>query len=349
MKLGLHYNLEVNMSNLFKKVACFTDLHLGLKSNSAIHNQDCEDFIDWYIDKAKSEGCETGIFLGDFHHNRNTLNITTMDYSLRVLEKLGKAFNEFYFFPGNHDLYYKDNRDIHSVEFGKYIPGITVIHHPVTIGNVTLCPWLVGEEWKTIGKDGGKYIFGHFELPNFFMNAMVQMPDHGEIHLDQFTNYELGFSGHFHKRQQRSNMHYIGNAFPHNYADAWDDARGMMILEWGGTPEFFTWPNQPTFRTVTLSRLIDEADTLIKPKQHLRVTLDIDISFEEATFIKEKFMSDYSIRELTLIAEKQQLEINNSIDIQEFESVDQIVANQLVNIDSDTYNKNTLLGIYNSL
>jgi hypothetical protein len=85
------------------------------------------------------------------------------------------------------------------------------------------------------------------------------------------------------------------------------------------------------------------------PKQHLRVTLDIDISFEEASFIKEKFMADYDIRELTLIAEKKDIEINTNIDIQTFESVDQIVSSQIVNIDSDQFNKNTLLAIYNSL
>jgi len=337
------------VSNLFKKVACFTDIHFGLKSNSSVHNQDCEDFVDWYIAKAKEEGCDVGIFMGDWHHNRNSLNITTMDYSLRALEKLGQAFDKFYFFPGNHDLYYKDKRDIHSVEFGKYIPGITVVHHPITEGNVTLCPWLVGDEWRSIGKQGGKYIFGHFELPSFFMNAMVQMPDHGEIQLDSFQNYELGFSGHFHKRQQQKNMIYIGNAFPHNYADTWDDDRGMMILEWDGQPEYHSWPDQPTFRTVKLSQLIDDADKIIKPKQHLRVALDIDISYEEASFIKEKFIADYNIRELTLIAEKKEIEINTNIDIQSFESVDQIVSSQIVNIDSDQFDKNLLLNIYNSL
>jgi len=337
------------LMNLFKKIACFTDIHFGLKSNSSVHNQDCEDFVDWYIAKAKEEGCDTGIFMGDWHHNRNSLNITTMDYSLRALEKLGQAFEQFYFFPGNHDLYYKDKRDIHSVEFGKYIPGVTVVHEPTTIGDVTLCPWLVGDEWRTINKKGGKYCFGHFELPKFFMNAMVQMPDHGELQVDAFKGFELGFSGHFHKRQQNENMIYIGNAFPHNYSDAWDDERGMMILEWGSTPTYHTWPGQPTFRTVTLSRLIDEADKIILPKQHLRVTLDIDITYEEASFIKEKFIADYNIRELTLIAEKKAVEINNDIDIHAFESVDQIVSNQLVSIESDTYNKNTLLAIYNNL
>jgi len=337
------------LSNLFKKVACFTDIHFGLKSNSSVHNQDCDEFVDWYIAKAKEEGCDTGIFMGDWHHNRNSLNITTMDYSLRALEKLGQAFDQFYFFPGNHDLYYKDKRDIHSVEFGKYIPGITIVHEPTTIGNVTLCPWLVGDEWKAVGKKGSKYIFGHFELPSFFMNAMIQMPDHGEIQLDQFSGYELGFSGHFHKRQERQNMHYIGNAFPHNYADAWDDARGMMTLEWGGKPVYHNWDNCPKFRTIKLSQLIDEADTLLKSKMHLRVSLDIDISYEEASFIKEKFVQDYDIRELTLIPEKKDVEINTSIDIQTFESVDQIVTNQLINIQSDNYDTKVLLSIYNNL
>jgi hypothetical protein len=334
---------------LFKKVACFTDIHFGLKSNSQTHNQDCLDFVDWYIAKAKEEGCDTGIFLGDWHHNRNSLNITTMDFSLRALEKLGSSFDNFFFFPGNHDLYYKDKRDIHSVEFGKYIPGITVVHNPITIDEVTMCPWLIGDEWRNISKKGGRYIFGHFELPNFFMNAMVQMPDHGEIQLNDFQNYELGFSGHFHKRQQQKNMIYIGNAFPHNYADNWDDDRGMMILEWGGQPQYYTWPEQPTFRTTKLSELIDRADEIILPKAHLRVSLDIDISYEEASFIKEKFMGDYDIRELTLIPEKKEIEISNTIDIQAFESVDQIVTSQLVNIDSETYDSKILLSIYNNL
>ena len=48
---------------LFKKVACFTDLHVGLKGNSQTHLQDCEEFIDWFIAEARGAGCETCIFL----------------------------------------------------------------------------------------------------------------------------------------------------------------------------------------------------------------------------------------------------------------------------------------------
>jgi DNA repair exonuclease SbcCD nuclease subunit len=336
---------------LFKKAAVFTDIHLGMKGNSRVHNQDCEDYIDWYIATAKANNCETGIFCGDWHHNRNSLNLTTMDTTIRLLEKLGESFENFYMFAGNHDLYYKDKRDVSSTEFARHIPGITVVEDMQVIEDVALVPWLVGDEWRRIEKLQAKYLFGHFELPSFYMNAMVQMPDHGELKSEHFKNQEYVFSGHFHKRQKQGKIHYIGNAFPHNYADAWDDDRGMMILdrENNAEPEYVNWPECPKYRTVKLSQLIDEKDTLIKPSMYLRVTLDIDISYEEATYIKETFIEQYKCREITLIPQKHIEEINTDLDIEQFESIDQIVSNEIQAIDSEQFNKKLLLDIYNEL
>jgi DNA repair exonuclease SbcCD nuclease subunit len=335
---------------LFKKVACFTDIHFGLKSNSATHNQDCEDFVDWFIAEAEKEGCETCIFLGDWHHNRNSINLITLDTSMRCLEKLGAAFEQFYWFPGNHDLFYKDKRDIHSSSFGRHIPGVTVVEKVTTIGDVTLVPWLVGDEWKTISQVKSKYMFGHFELPLFYMNAMVQMPDHGELKAEHFKHQDYVFSGHFHKRQQRDKIVYIGNAFPHNFSDTWDDDRGMMFMSWGGKPEYRIWPDAPKFRSLKLSRLLDEKDTLMKSKMYLKVNLDIDISFEEANFIKETFVAAHDIREISLIQDKDNLDaVTEDAADSKFESVDQIVTEQLVAIESDSFDKKVLLDIYNNL
>lgn len=335
---------------LFKKVACFTDIHFGLKSNSASHLKDCEEFVDWFIEQAKEQGCETCIFLGDWSHNRNSLNLFTLDSSLRCLEKLGAAFEQFYWFPGNHDLFYKDKRDIHSSAFGRHIPGVTVVNEITTIGDVTLVPWLVGSEWRQMKDVKSKYVFGHFELPLFYMNAMVQMPDHGELSADTFEGPDYVFSGHFHKRQNKGNIFYIGNAFPHNFADVWDDERGMMVLEWGGEPTFIDWPNCPKYRTIKLSTLIDKEDEIMKGKMHLKVNLDIDISFEEANFIKETFTHKHDIREISLIQDKTNIDgvVEDNPDAL-FESVDQIVTDSLVNIESEQFDKNTLLQIYNDL
>jgi hypothetical protein len=83
---------------------------------------------------------------------------------------------------------------------------------------------------------------------------------------------------------------------------------------------------------------------------YIKVNLDIDISYEEANFIKETFIKEYDIREISLIQDKTNLDgtIDDNPD-QKFESVDQIVTEQLVNIDSKEFDKATLLEIYNNL
>ena len=328
---------------MFKKAAVFTDIHLGLKGNSKVHNDDCERFVDWFIEQAKANGCETGIFCGDWHHNRNSLNLTTMDATIRCMEKLGSSFEKFYFFDGNHDLYYKDKRDVNSTAFATYIPGITFIDEITTIEDVTIVPWLVGDEWKNIKKIKSKYMFGHFELPSFYMNAMVQMPDHGELKAEHFEHQEYVFSGHFHKRQKQGKVHYLGNAFPHNY--------GMMVLdrENDKEPVYLNWSDCPKYRTTTLSQLLDPDQDIIKSNMYLRVTIDVPISYEEAQFIKETYITQYKCREITLIPQKQVEEISTDLDISTFESVDEIVSKEITAIDSDNFNKKMLLDIYNEL
>ena len=338
------------MTNLFKKAAIFTDIHFGLKSNSQQHNEDCLNFVKWASAKAQEEGCETAMLLGDWHNNRASINIVTLNYSLRDLEHLIDNFSNVFFIPGNHDLYYRDKRDIQSVEWAKHLRNVHICNDWVTAGDVTIAPWLVGDDHKKIPKLKSKYMFGHFELPHFFMNALVQMPDHGDVKREHFGNFEHVYTGHFHKRQNYKNITYIGNCFPHNYADAGDDERGMMILEWGKEPEYHTWQDQPRYRVLGLGAILNNAESILKPGMHVRVNLDIDISYEEANFIKDTFIKTYDLREITLIPQKntdlEQYEMQGNV---AFESVDQIVTNQLTAITSEHYDNNLLLDIYRNL
>jgi len=335
---------------LFKKVACMTDIHFGLKSNSLIHLNDCEDFIDWFIVEAKQSGCDTGIFLGDWLHNRSSINPVTLDFSVRCMEKLGRAFDQFIWFPGNHDLFFRDKRDVHSSSFGRHIPGVTVVDSVTTIDDVTLVPWLVKEEWKAISKSKSRYVFGHLELPTFMMNAMVAAPDHGLLQPTHFRNQELVFSGHFHKRQNQGKIWYIGNAFPHDFADSWDDERGMMIMEWGRTPEFHAWTDAPKYRSIKLSQLIEDKDNILKSKMYLKVTADVELNYEEAIFLKESFMADENVREFSMVRDRISLEgVEETPTEATIQSVDQIVTQELLNISSEQFSSATLLDIWQRL
>jgi DNA repair exonuclease SbcCD nuclease subunit len=284
--------------------------------------------------------------MGDWHNNRAAINILTLNYSVRALEHMSENFDIVYFIPGNHDLYYRDKRDIQSASWAKHIPNVQIVNDWFSQGDVTIAPWLVGDDHKKLLKKKGKYCFGHFELPGYFMNAMVQMPDTGEARREDFVGFEHVFSGHFHKRQSANNITYIGNAFPHNYADDGDEERGMMILEWGKEPEYHAWPDQPTYRVLSLSSIVDHADKILKPKMHARINIDIDLSYEEANFIRETFLDTYKLRELSLLPKKEVIVGDTQIGEIKFESIDTIVQNQINAISSEHYDRNLLLDIY---
>ena len=81
-----------------------------------------------------------------------------------------------------------------------------------------------------------------------------------------------------------------------------------------------------------------------------KTLLDIEISYEEANFIKETFIRDYQLREMALIPNK-----NAGVDTDmapgeiKFESVDQIIIDQINSIESNNFDKKILLDIYNNL
>ena len=335
--------------NLFKRAIFFTDIHFGMKSNSHTHNQDCLDFIDFVIETGKARNCETCIFLGDWHHNRASLNISTLNYSVRGMDKLTKAFTQVVMLPGNHDEHYRDTREMNSIVWTKQYDNVRFYDEITVENDVAVLPWLVGDEHKTVKNIEAKYMFAHLELPNFFMNAMVRMPDVGELKTDDLHS-ETIFTGHFHKRQTSGNVTYIGNAFPHNYADAGDDDRGCMILDWGQTPEYIKWENAPKYRRFMLSSILEKTDELLLPNMYCRVDIDLDISYEEATFIKEQFVPQYNLRELSLIqrtdleehAQTFKGEVN-------FESVDSIVTSHLTQLETAQYDRQLMLDIYRNL
>ena len=336
------------MAQLFKTAACFTDIHYGLKQNSKLHLDDCHRFVDWFIAEAKARGAETCIFLGDWHHHRANVNVATMNATIRDLKKLNDAFETVYFITGNHDLYYRDKRELNSIEYARDLSNFVMVDEHFVKDDVAIVPWLVADEHKKVQKYKVKYMFGHLELPYFKMNAMVEMPDHGGLKAEHLEGPEYVFSGHFHKRQYKNNIHYIGNAFPHNYADVDDDDRGAMFLTWGEEPVYVNWTECPKYKVFTLKHLLDNHAELLDEYTYARVKLDINISYEEANFIRENFAEQYNVRELQLIPVKEEENQYEGGEIK-FESVDQIVIQQLQDFESSTLDTQTLIDIYNGL
>ena len=339
---------------LFDKAVLWTDVHFGLRGNSKDHNETCIKFIEWMIAEAKIKGITTCIFLGDYFHNRSTINVDTMNYGLAGMKLLNDNFDKVYFIVGNHDLYYRNKRDVTSVRFAETFPNIVLINDIVQYDDCLFLPFLVGDEWKTIQQYEPKYIFGHLELPGYKLNSLIEMPDHGKETEDTFNKCEFVFSGHFHKRQRRTlssgtQIHYIGNPFPHNFNDAWDDARGCVFLEHGKTPYYMNWDAGPRYRTANMTELLADPVAYLKENVTIKVNLDIDLTAEEIIFIRETFKSHFKLTDFKTIGSKKNdmsIETEHAVHV---ESVDQVVLAQIQCIDSPTLDKELLMEIYQNL
>ena len=334
----------------FERSIIFTDIHFGLRNNSATHNQDCLDFIDAMIAHAHANDCETAIFMGDWHHSRNQINVSTLNYTHRALGKLSQNFKQVFFIVGNHDLFYRDKRDIHSIPMSELYPNIMPITEITTVGNATFVPWLVGDEWKKVKKIKSKYIFGHFEIPGFKMNNIVEVPDHGEISSSHFKYSDWVFSGHLHKRQINGNIIYTGNCFPHDYGDSGDTDRGWCTLADGEKPELHNWEGCPRFIRCNLSEIAADPDKFLIPKAYIKAVTDVDLSYEEVAHMKETFQNSFNIREFRLVAPSESVDGDSELtQEEESQSVDEIVTKQIEDLESDSFDKKLLLDIYNEL
>lgn len=334
---------------LFERAILFTDVHFGLRSNSKVHNEDCLDFIRFVVQQGKAKNAETCIFLGDWTHTRSSVNAITMKYSIRAFEILNNAFKHSYIIVGNHDMPYRESREITTNEFSDLFPNITLVREPMFKGGCALVPFLLEQEHIDIGKKSGDHLFGHLELPTFTLTRGIEMPDHGGLKLDGLKGFKAVWTGHFHKRQNQRNTWYIGNTFPHDFGDSYDEGnRGAVYLEYNGDYQFLNFKDSPRYRHTEISDFLDNLPIQVGPKMYVKLQNDLDLPIEDTAFIRDVLMECFDIRELTFSPYKRE-DIEEFDDTLEFETVDDVVVNQLTSVQSNVLDTAVLVQLYRNL
>ena len=107
-----------------KKVAIFSDIHLGVHQNSDFWLGVANQWSDWYIEDLKSKGISDIIFCGDFFHYRDEISVKTLNFAKDFLDK----FSDFNItmITGNHDAWYKDTSEINSLSILRGYSNLTV-------------------------------------------------------------------------------------------------------------------------------------------------------------------------------------------------------------------------------
>lgn len=347
------------MYNHLKIGAAFTDLHLGRKNNSVVHNEDCLDFVRFFIEETKANKADHIIFMGDWFETRDSISGRTLDYSHRAMTMLSEAFPDFpiFFIIGNHDLVYKNNRSTFNTRIFEPFENVIIVNEPIEYmisdKKVLFCPYLFPEEYTDALMKINKYdvVYGHFEFRGFVVTGDTKVLDHGPDHTEASKCKKI-FTGHFHKRQQKNNVHYIGNTFPMDFSDANDRERGMMIYTYDTDDvNYINWDNSPTYIRCSLSELMEAPDTYLRPKATVSCESDVDITYDEVLELREALVNSYGLRELNIFEPPEAYETSEDIDEEDLdhESVSDIVSALLHKVVSDSIDPEKLIQLYNDV
>lgn len=346
---------------MLKKVAVCTDIHFGKKSNDKTHNEDCIRFLEWFKGHVEDDPeVDHVMFLGDWNENRSALNIETLNYSYKGAKILDSIGLPVFFIIGNHDLYRRHSRDVHSVIPYQELDNFKLIAEPEVIeeignGGALVCPYLFHKEYPELKK----YLhletwWGHFEFKGFIITGYSMTMPTGPDPLD-YKGPKHIFSGHFHKRQATDQIIYIGNTFPMDFGDAGDNDRGMITYDHDtGEVLFKNWKECPKYVKTTLTDLLDNTVELY-PEARVKCIIDVPISFEESTELRTVFMDRYNLREFTM---EESREINSALldtetDVDwenaKLKGVNELVVEMLQDIETDHIKSELLIQIYRGL
>lgn len=343
---------------MYKKVAMLTDIHFGRKNNSEVHNQDCIDYLEWFCKNVnKDKEIDAIFFLGDWHEHRSAINGMTLHYSemgANMLNALGKPV---YFVVGNHDLYFRNTRDIFTTVIFDKLENFTLVNEPIVLkdNSCVIAPFLFEEEYDRFFKKYKEYdvIAGHFEFRGFVLTGETFVKEDGPDPSKYSTQKKI-FSGHYHKRQSKKNVHYIGNTFPADFSDANDLERGMAVYDFRTDDvKYINWADCPKYIKTKLSDVLKNPSKVLDENARVKVVVDQEISLSENNEIKKLLTEKYGLREMVLeeqvSTEVELTDIEQEIEDLKLTDLSDIVPELLKRIKSDKIDSTKLVEIYRKL
>lgn len=190
--------------------------------------------------------------LGDITNNRTHISLNTQHEIFKLLTTTQEMGLNWIYLIGNHDIFYKDSRDIFSMEvIEKAFDNFRVVRTPEVIHGLQFTPWLCSdEEFRML--PGAKAILGHFDIKDFYVTKTFKS-EHG-LNKDTFKSM-LVYSGHYHLKQDVGNIHFVGTPYQLDWND-FNTLKGFHVLD-----------------TETLECEFIENE---KTPKHIKIYLDVD-------------------------------------------------------------------------
>lgn len=233
------------------KIAILADTHWGARGDSQIFLDYFSRFFrEVFFPYIMDNHINTVVHLGDLVDRRKYLNMTTAHTMRReYIEPSVHNKIQTHIIAGNHDCYHKNNNEVNALrEFVMGTPGFSIYSNPAVINfptkfvaqttqytdqlRVLMLPWISpdNEEKSSdlIKGTDAEICFAHLELVGFEM-ARGQTMEHG-MDTKPFEKFSAVYTGHYHHKSSKGNIHYLGSPYEMTWAD-YDDPKGFHVLD----------------------------------------------------------------------------------------------------------------------
>lgn len=324
-----------------RRVALITDMHWGVRNDHPAFVNNAVKSINWVHNVLKNDypDIDHVINLGDLYDRHKYINFKTANACrTSYLELFGKNYSNV-ILMGNHDCYYKDNHEINSLKEMKTIYGANKIWTAKEIMlfgiPILMMPWICESNRQfaidAIQNTKAEILMGHLELNGFEMHKNVVM-SHGDDP-SIYSKFKAVYSGHFHRKSSKGNIHYIGALGEYTWSD-YNCPRGFSVLDLDTLKlEFIENPHR-MFRQVTYD------DTNYKPGDFNK----IDFSEYTESFVKVLVAKRNDMFAFDIFMNK--MHDANPIDVSVIDDVSSFVDNEEDEIIDEAQDTPTILDGY---
>jgi len=236
------------------KAVLLSDTHLGIKNSGKMWLELTYNLFKEISDYCLLNNINKIIHLGDWFNSRYSINVLSIECSYKIIDMLNVNGISLYITKGNHDQYYKNQPNPHSLMIFNEFDNVHIIDKPIEYDDEIICPW------NTLPDNTNKKILlGHYEINNIVTNASGNTLTGSKLSVSDFKQFDKVYSGHFHTKSVTSNIKYIGSAFPMDFNDI-NDSRGYYHYDSGEMIEFIEYTDAPKFKQFTSDDDFDKID-----------------------------------------------------------------------------------------
>lgn len=298
------------------------------------------EYLDFMDDYAKEHGIKKIFILGDLLNKANNVKSGMFIELFKRFKELKENGYKIYLLLGNHDIFsILGNRSLLET-FEEYCTVISTTTQIEIDGiKINLVPYT--KEQCDVPTYDADYLFTHLDIATFDLGngKISNNTEMFSFKPELFAEYKKVFTGHYHRRQKKENIEYIGSPYQLSFGEAGDENKGFVVFDTETeTQEFIRYPNAPKFFEIDYETLKEKLDNEVvdeKVKKLLKnsfLKIKIDKKIEGFSKFKVKLYDDYGVIDIVpnFIA-KSGIEESSSVDLGLNESVYNMLNNFIAN------------------